>query len=345
MKHFLGFIVVVFTVLFLIFLNRNEESAKKMIMPTLKVFAYESFASQAGQSLKQMFEKDCRCRVEFFSGSDSGILLQRLKIEGENLGADLVIGLDQYDLNKALSLVKWRKLNMSDVQFAPPVKFALLNPYFIPYDWGALGFVTRKSDQEFPKKLNDLLKPEWAKRVGFQDPRTSSPGLQFYLWVMKVKGQEEGAKFLYDLMKTGDSFSASWSQSYGLFTKNQTDMVFSYVTSPVYHEIVEKDSNYQFLSFDEPLPLQFEYFAVPEFCKQCELAEKFIALMISIEGQKEIMNKNVMFPVVTAAMQDTPFEKTYQQLSSMKIMTQVDSPSAEEVDRLLKKWTEIRRRD
>jgi thiamine transport system substrate-binding protein len=345
MKHFLGFIVVVFTSLFLIFLNRNEESAKKMVMPTLKVFAYESFASQAGKKLKQIFEQDCLCRVEFFSGSDSGILLQRLKIEGENLGADLVIGLDQYDINKALSMVKWRKLNISDVQYAAPVKAALINPFFIPYDWGVLGFVSRKGETDFPKKLNDLLKPEWSKKIAFQDPRTSSPGLQFYLWVLKVKGQEEGSKFLYELIKNGYTFSTSWSQSYGLFLKNQADLVFSYVTSPVYHEVVEQDLNYQFISFDEPLPMQFEYFAVPEFCKQCDLAEKFITLMLSVEGQREIMNSNVMFPVVAAAMKDSPYEKAFEQVSKMKILTQVDSPSAEEVDRLLKKWTEIRRRD
>jgi len=344
-KHFLGFIVAVFTVLFLIFLNRNEESAKKMVIPTLKVFAYDSFASQAGQSLKQIFEKDCLCRVEFFSGPDSGILLQRLKIEGENLGADLVIGLDQYDLNKALSLVKWRKLNIADVPFAPQVKVALLNPYFVPYDWSVLGFVGKKTDLIYPRKLNDLLKPEWSKRIVFQDPRTSSPGLQFYLWTLKVKGQEEGENFLYQLMKSGATFSSSWSQAYGLFLKNQADLVFSYITSPVFHEITENDSNFQFIPFDEPLPMQYEYFAVPEFCKQCELAEKFIALMLSLEGQKEIMMKNVMFPVVEAAMKDSPYEKAYQQISSLKVMTQVDSPSSAEINGLLKKWTEIRRRD
>ena len=69
-----------------------------MTIPTLRVFGYESFVTQAGVGLKQMFEKDCQCRVEFFSGPDSGILLQRLKIEGESLGADLIIGLDQFDI-------------------------------------------------------------------------------------------------------------------------------------------------------------------------------------------------------------------------------------------------------
>ena len=345
MKHFLGFLVAVFTILFLFFLNRTEESAKKLVIPTLRVFAYDSFASQAGQSLKEIFEKDCACRVEFFSGTDSGILLQRLKIEGESLGADLVIGLDQYDLSKAASLVKWRKLSVSDIEYAPPVKAALVNPYFLPYDWGVLGFVSKKNDLQFPKKLNDLLKPEWAKRVALQDPRTSSPGLQFYLWVLKMKGQDEGAKFLHALMKAGFSFSGSWSQSYGFFLKSQADLVFSYVTSPVYHEVVENDLNYQFISFEEPLPMQFEYFAVPEFCKQCELAEKFISLMMSVEGQKEIMNKNVMFPVVASAMKGTAYEKAYQQISSMKVITHVDTPSVEEIERHLKKWAEIRRRD
>ncbi|HOZ87416.1 MAG TPA: hypothetical protein PL029_06645, partial [Bacteroidia bacterium] len=90
------FTVAIFTLLFIAHINKNQTFLIRDQKTTLKIFTYASFSSKWGPGpiLKEMFEKTCDCRVEYLDGSDSGILLQRLKIEGEKLGADLVIGLD-----------------------------------------------------------------------------------------------------------------------------------------------------------------------------------------------------------------------------------------------------------
>lgn len=342
MKHFLFFIIIVFSGLFLAVLNKTGQGVTANSLPTVRIFGYTSFTGRWGPGplLKEQFEKSCQCKVEFIEGSDSGILLQRLKIEGESLGADVVVGLDQFDLSKATTEQSWRKLKFGDLDVYDSVKPALSNDFFVPYDWGALAFVARKGELAHPPaSLDDLLDPELTKKIGLSDPRTSSPGMQFLSWVLRSKGEEEGFDFLQKLMGQVHSFSPTWSTAYGLFTNKKTKLVYSYVTSPLYHEIEEKKNDYIALSFSEPLPVQFEFVGIPEFCRHCDLAEKFVNLMLSPQGQKIIMEKNYMFPVMKGVAENTPFAP----LINVKTQDYFEVLPSTEVDRLLQRWTEIRR--
>ncbi len=342
MRHFILFIAVIFLGLFLAVLNRTEQGKIAGGQPTLRVFGYSSFTGRWGPGplLKEAFEKNCKCKVEFIEGSDSGILLQRLRIEGESLGADLVVGLDQFDLSKAMDEQKWRSLSLGKLDVYDTVKPALANNFFVPYDWGALTFVARRGElNHVPASLDDLLSPELNKKIALQDPRTSSPGMQFLYWVVRSKGEEEGFKFLGKMMGQVHSFSPTWSTAYGLFTNKQAKIAFSYVTSPLYHEIEEKRKDYFAIPFSEALPVQFEFVGIPEFCRHCELAEQFVNLMLSNEGQKIIMEKNYMLPVMKGVRENSAFAN----LPQVKTMEKFEILSTTEVDRLLKRWTDIRR--
>lgn len=342
MKHFVLFLTVVFLGLFVAVLNKNEDGKTAEIKPTLRIFGYTSFTGQFGPGplLKELFEKDCDCQVQYIEGADSGILLQRLKMEGSSLGADLVVGLDQFDLQKALSEQKWRELSISGLNAYDEVKPALQNSYFVPYDWGVISFVGRKNDfSKLPQSLDDLLADELKRKIAIEDPRTSSPGLQFLYWVIHTKGEEEGFKFIKKTMDQVYSYSPTWSTAYGLLTKKQVKTALSYVTSPVYHQVEEKNTDYIALEFKEGHPIQFEFMGIPDFCKNCELAERFVNLMLSEEGQKLIMQKNYMFPIVKNVKEGTPFEH----IPQFKTLNDFQIPSTQEVERLLKKWSDVRR--
>ena len=72
--------------------------------PTLTIYTYQSFASEwgPGLALKRAFEKDNACHVEFVTTTDSGTLLNRLRMEGKHSKADLVLGLDTNQIDSAL---------------------------------------------------------------------------------------------------------------------------------------------------------------------------------------------------------------------------------------------------
>jgi thiamine transport system substrate-binding protein len=340
MQHFILFLSTVFFVLIFSFFNKQNKS--DLAKPTLRVFGYSSFISKfgPGTELKEIFEKTCDCQVDFIEGADSGILLQRIKLEGSTLGADLVIGFDQFDLQKALSEIKWRKLDFSQLELDEVIKPALNNNYFVPFDWGIMAFVGRKDESIAPpKNLSDLLKPQYKRKFALQDPRTSSPGMQFISWVKKSFGDEEYKKFIEQVIDQAHSFSPSWSTSYGLFVKKQVHFVFSYVTSPLYHLLNEKNSNYFAIPFTEKHPVQFEFAGIPADCRNCDKAEQFINLMLSEEGQKIIMNKNYMYPVMKSVRVGTPFED---QENLYKLIS-FEIPSVNDIEALVKDWSEVRK--
>lgn len=340
------YLILVYFVLFLSLFNRQAKKETFDSKANLRVFAYSSFTAPTGPGpkLKEIFEKSCQCHLEFVEGNDAGMLLQRLKLESESLGADLVIGFDQYDLQRALGEHKWKKLDFSNLDIETEARPALTNSYFVPYDWGVLGFIARKGELKLvPQQIDDLLNPEFARKIALQDPRSSSPGLQFLFWVIKSKGEEEGLKFIQKMFDQAHSYSSSWSMSYGLFQKKQASLVYSYMTSPIYHEMIEKNSNYEALIFKEPLAVQYEFLGIPEFCKQCDLAEKFVNLMLSAEGQKIVMEKNFMFPVLKSVKENTPFQTIGENLIKNNHILSFDIPSNTDIDRLLKRWSELRR--
>ena len=72
---------------------------------------------------------------------------------------------------------------------------------------------------------------------------------------------------------------------------------------------------------------------------RCELSEKFVNLMLSAEGQKVLMEKNYMMPVLKGIKEGTPFADVLKNRKFLKF----EIPSTSEVDHLIKKWGEVRR--
>lgn len=342
MKHFFSFIVIVFIALALLYYRRDESRAgfddKK-----IHVYASSSFVAQwgPGPALKELFEKSSIFKVEFVEISDSAMMVQKMIFENEASLADVVMGFDQFDISRHGNKMKWRELDLSSgINFVGVVKPALQTKNFIPYDWAPLSFVTRKSLAVEISQLSHLLKPELQGKIAFQDPRTSSPGLQFLVWVFESFGPEDAVSFLKNSMKQAHSFSPGWSASYGLFKDQQAELVFTYVTSPVYHIVEEADHQYFSIETSEALPVQVEFAAVPASCKNCEAAEMFINFLLTPEAQKILMSKNYMLPVIDQVKEGTQFDalKVYKTLP-------VQFYDQSRLEKWINTWVELRKNE
>ncbi len=344
MKNFLLFLIFVFGGLFAALVLRKNSGSAEDLKPVVKIYASSSFIASWGPGplLKELFEKDCECRVDFKDGADATILLQRLRTEGRSGGADVVLGLDQFDLDFALQGLDWKKVNLSEFEFEDLVKPHVDRTPLVPYDWSLLSFVVRKSDfPQVPQKLSDLLDPQLQGQIVLQDPRTSSPGLQFLLWLIQVKGEEKAFSFLKELNSQIHSYAPSWSTAYGLFQKATVKMTYSYVTSPIYHKVEDKSDDVIALNLEEGAPLQVEFAGIPSTCKNCELAERFLQLLLSRQGQKIVMEKNYMFPVVKGIRSGTIFND----VPSFKSVEMQVIPTISDRERIQKKWSALRRGD
>ena len=342
MRNFLVFVILVFAGLFLaVFFKKNHGDGRDG-RPVLKVFASSSFASQWGPGpwLKENFEKECDCKVDFQDGADSMILLQRLKSEGRSGGADVVLGFDQYDLELASQGIEWKKIKTDDFNFEDDVKGILPRSHLVPYDWSQLTFVVRKADfKQLPKKLDDMMAPDLKGQIVMEDPRTSSPGLQFLLWLIQTKGEEKAFQFLKSFNQQLHSYAPSWSTAYGLFQKAQVKATYSYVTSPLAQVVEDKTTDVIALDLAEGHPAQYEFAGVPSTCANCELAERFMNLILSPAGQKIIMERNYMFPVIQGVKEGTLFATVPKyKMASMEVI-----PTVMDRERILKKWAALRR--
>jgi thiamine transport system substrate-binding protein len=308
--------------------------AEKSQGKELVVYTYSSFSNAwgPGPQLKENFEKQCACKLRFVDVDDARLLLQRLEFEKDKSRADLILGLDQATLNEAKKLTSWHTISVSPVKWHPelPLK-PEAGAEFIPYDWAPMAFVYRKGEIRPPKSLKDLLDQRFQKTISVIDPRTSTPGFQFLSWIVKTKGIDTAFEYLQGLEPNFFTVSNSWSSAYGLFKKKQAKIVFSYLTSPVYHWIEENDRSYQAVVLDEPYPYQVEYVAIPAAAKNKELATQFVKFVLLKEQQSIIMQKNYMLPVVSGVVDGTEFADL------PKVQLQ-DSAQDFEVKELLDRW-------
>jgi len=270
--------------------------------PVLTVYTYDSFAADwgPGPAVKKAFEADCNCELKFVALEDGVSLLNRLRMEGKNSKADVVLGLDNNLLEAATQTKLFAKSGVANDAVTVPGGWN--NDTFVPFDYGYFAFVYDKNKlKNPPKSLKELVESDEKWRVIYQDPRTSTPGLGLLLWMQKVYGDQAPEAWQKLAAKTV-TVTKGWSEAYGLFLKGESDLVLSYTTSPAYHIISEKKENYAAADFAEGHYLQVEVAARTAASKQPELASKFLKFMVSPSFQNAIPTGNWMYPVTDVAL-------------------------------------------
>lgn len=270
--------------------------------PTLTVYTYDSFAADWGPGpvVKKAFEADCNCELKLVALEDGVSLLNRLRMEGKNSKADVVLGLDNNLIEAASQTHLFAKSGVATDAVNVPGGWN--NDTFVPFDYGWFAFVYDKTKlQNPPKSLKELVESPQKWRVIYEDPRTSTPGLGLLLWMQKVYGDQTPEAWKQLATKTV-TVTKGWSEAYGLFLKGEGDLVLSYTTSPAYHIIEEKKEQYAAASFSEGHYLQVEVAARTAASKQPELAEKFLKFMVSPAFQNAIPTGNWMYPVTHVSL-------------------------------------------
>lgn len=263
---------------------------------TLTVYTYESFTSEwgPGPKVKQAFEKTCACTLNFVSVADGVALLTRLKLEGEKTDADVALGLDTNLISEAKATNLFEAHGLDTTAVKVPGNYS--DDTFIPYDYSHFAVVyDTQSIKNPPKSLKELVEGDPSQKIVIEDPRTSTPGLGLLLWVKSIYGDkapEAWAKLKGRVL----TVTPGWSEAYGLFTKGEVPMVFSYTTSPAYHMVEEKTDRYKAASFSEGHYIQIEVAGLLKTAADKDLAKQFLKFMVSPAFQDVIPTTNWMMP-------------------------------------------------
>ena len=259
--------------------------------PVLTIYAPDYFTSEwgPGPKIEAAFEAICACDVQYVAGD----LLPRLLLEGERTKADVVIGLNTDVTKKAreTGLVKPHGQGTSDLTL--PIEWT--DDVFLPFNWGHTAFIYNTEKMaDAPTSFDAFLADEDTKVV-LQDPRSSISGLALMLWVKAVYGEDSQQAFDKLARKTL-TVTKGWSESYGMFTDGEADMVLSYTTSPAYHIIAEGDETKRAAIFDEGHYFMTELAAQEKGSDQPELAQAFMDFVLSETFQEMIPTANWSFP-------------------------------------------------
>ncbi|HCH1191196.1 TPA: thiamine ABC transporter substrate binding subunit [Vibrio parahaemolyticus] len=297
---------------------------------TLTIYTYDSFAADwgPGPKIEQAFEAKCGCDVNFVALDDGVSILNRLRLEGGNSKADIVLGLDNNLMAEAKKTGLLTEHNVDTANTVLPNGWS--DTTFVPYDYGYFAFVYNKEKlANPPKSMKELVETRDDLKVIYQDPRTSTPGQGLMLWMKSIYGDDVTQAWQKLASKTV-TVTKGWSEAYSMFLNGESDLVLSYTTSPAYHLIVENDSKFATANFSEGHYMQVEVAAKVKGSKNSELADKFMDFILSDEFQSAMPTGNWMYPVT-----DVELPKGFEILS---VPSKSLSFSADEVAKMRKSW-------
>lgn len=265
--------------------------------PVLTVYTYDAFAAEWGPApgIEVAFEEQCNCDVNFIAADSSIGALRKIQLEGEQTSADVIVGLDTNIAEAA------RQTNLFIEHGADTSKLALptgdwSDTTFLPFDYSYFSFVyNTEKVSAAPDSFQALIDMPDDFKIVIQDPRSSTPGLGLLLWIQQAYGDKAG-EIWKELAPKIVTVTKGWSDAYGLFLKDEADMVLSYTTSPAYHLIAEDDKRFASAAFSEGHYLQIEVAAVVGSSKNQQLAKDFLQFMLSDTVQDIIPTTNWVYP-------------------------------------------------
>lgn len=287
----------------------------------LTVYTYDAFQSKwgPGPKLKEEFQAICKCELRFTVAADGAALLSRLKMEGKQTKADVVMGLDSTMTNDAKATQLFAALE-PQAKSALPLSIEDQDQFqAIDFGWYAFMYNTnfqqknndKKNSITPPTTFEQLLtEPQFKNRILIQDPRSSSVGLGLLLWIHARFGDLASAK-LKELKTQTMAVGHGWSDSYGKFAKGEAPVVLSYSTSEAYHREMEKTDRYRALKFADGHYLQVEVAGIIKYSSHMELAKQFLKFLDTSRAQAIIAGGNWMYPAAEAV---SNLPKSYEEL-------------------------------
>lgn len=260
--------------------------------PVLTVYAPDYFTSEwgPGPSIEAGFEALCGCDLQYKPGD----LLPRIMLEGDKTRADVVIGLNTDVTAKARESGLFGPHGQDLSPLTLPIEWT--DETFLPFNYSLTAFVYDKTRVDTaPDSFEALLAAPDDVKIVIQDPRSSISGLALVLWVKAIYG-DDAESVWEQLAPKILTVTKGWSESYGLFTDGEADMVLSYTTSPAYHIIAEDDDTKVAAIFPEGHYFMVELVGKIAATDQPELADQFMEYVLSEEFQRMIPTGNWSLP-------------------------------------------------
>jgi thiamine transport system substrate-binding protein len=272
----------------------------------LTLVSHDSFADAVTDETYTAFTDETGIEVEVLAAGDAGGMVTQAAITAGNPVADVMFGVDDTFLSRALEENLFTEYT-SDLIGSVPEGLKLGPENLVtPISYGD---VCLNYDKEWfdtaqlhvPTRLDDLRVNVYAGAMVVEHPATSSPGLAFLLATIDEFGEDGWLDYWADLKAAGVKVAPDWTSAYtGDFTRYGGDrsLVVSYASSPPAEVIFA----------DEPLDeaptgvieagcyRQVEFAGVLDGTEYPDAAGDLIDFLLSVEFQETIPLTWFVFP-------------------------------------------------
>jgi len=317
---------------------------------TITVMTHDSFSVSEG--VVKSFEESNNAKVVFLQSGDAGAALNKAILTRDAPLADLLFGVDNTFLARALErdiFEAYASPTLSEI----PDQFKLDDSNrALPVDYGDVCINYDKAyfadnTLAVPQSLEDLTKPEYTGLLVVENPATSSTGLAFLLATVAHFG-DSFTEYWQALKDNGVVIVDGWETAYytnfsASSGRGPQPMVVSYGTSPavevVFAEKPMDDAPTASILGPDTCFRQIEFVGILKRTRNRALAEKFVDFMLSKQFQEDVPLQMYVYPVHPDAALPDEFTK-YAQAPEQAAFLAPDV-IAEKRDAWIQAWTDM----
>ncbi|MGC9394343.1 MAG: thiamine ABC transporter substrate-binding protein [Anaerolineae bacterium] len=280
----------------------------------LRVMVYDSFS--VSEDVIARFEAANNATVQFLKAGDTGKMLNQAILSRDNPQADVLYGIDNTFLSRALNANIFEPYKATALSAIPTALHLDTEYRVVPTDFGdvCLNYDKAYFDEHalpIPQSLVDLTKPEYKALLVVENPASSSPGLAFLIATIGVFGEDHYLDFWADLRANDVLVVDGWDTAYynefsgGAYSEGVRPLVVSYATSPA-AEVYFSDAAESGRALTEPPTgavtapgtcfRQIEFAGILTGTENRDLAEAFIEFLLGADFQADIPLQMWVFP-------------------------------------------------
>ncbi len=275
---------------------------------TLTIMTHDSFS--VSEDVVQSFEDANDAEVVFLQSGDAGSVLNRAILTRDAPFADLLFGVDNTFLSRALEEDIFEPYESPLLDEIPDRYKLDASNRALPVDYGDVCINYDKAyfaenDLAVPQSLEDLTKPEYAGLLVVQNPATSSTGLAFLLATVAHFG-DSFTEYWQDLRENDVVVVDGWETAYynnfsGSSGRGPQPMVVSYGSSPaaevIFAEPPLEDAPTASILGPDTCFRQIEFVGILKGTQNRSLAENFVDYILSTEFQEDVPLQMFVYPV------------------------------------------------
>jgi thiamine transport system substrate-binding protein len=279
--------------------------------PVLTIMTHDSF--EISEDVIAAFEEEHNAEVEILPSGDAGLMVNQAILSKENPLADVLYGVDNTLLSRALEAGIFEPYESPILEEIPDRLDLDPEHRALPVDYGDVCLNYDKTwfaDEGIapPSGLEDLTAPEYAGLAVAENPASSSPGLAFMLTTIAAFGESGDYTWIdywADLRENDVLITDGWSEAYyEHFTypseEGTRPIVVSYASSPpaeVYFAEEElEEAPTGVVTSEGSCFRQIEFVGILEGTPNRVLAEAWVDFMLSETFQEDIPLHMFVFP-------------------------------------------------